>query len=127
MVAVCAIPFSLTSGFMDTLRDILGDRVRTFREARDWSQEELGKLVGVGGKYIGNIERGQKTASFDVIERLAKALGVESYRLFVPRQRRADAIERHLKQLLSQPGKIDLSQMEDFLKALLVALRKLDR
>jgi transcriptional regulator with XRE-family HTH domain len=112
---------------MDDLRTIFGRRVRAFREGRGWSQEQLGKAAGLGGKYIGIIERGEKNASFEAIERLAEALGVECYELFVPTTRRTDSVERHVKTLTADSGRIDLGNVNEFLRALAVAVRKLDR
>jgi transcriptional regulator with XRE-family HTH domain len=110
---------------MDNLREILGKRVRAFREARGLSQEQLGKAAGLGGKYIGMIERAEKAASFDAIERLAKAFRVDGYELFIPLHRRTDAIERRVRELLRVKGEPD-RRVDEFLKVLLLSLRKLD-
>jgi transcriptional regulator with XRE-family HTH domain len=128
MVAPAAIVFSLLpQAFMESLRITFGKRLRAAREAHGWSQEALGRAAGLGGKYIGLIERGEKSASFEAIEKLAKALGVESYELFVPVNRRADAVERHVRSLVADRGRIDAGAVEEFLKALAIGLRKLDR
>lgn len=37
--------------------ETLGQRIRRLREERRWSQAELGDLVGVSGRTIGNWER----------------------------------------------------------------------
>jgi transcriptional regulator with XRE-family HTH domain len=128
MVAAAAIPFSLPSkAIMDSLRVTFGKRLRSLREAHGWSQEQLGRAAGLGGKYIGMIERAEKSASFEAIERLAKSLKVESYELFVPLNRRADVVGKQIKALLNNRGHIDVTNAEDFLKTLGVALRKLER
>jgi transcriptional regulator with XRE-family HTH domain len=106
------------------LREILGRRVRMLREDRRWSQEQLGKAARLGGKYIGMIERGEKAASFEAVERIAKALKVECYELFVPLDRRSEAVERHVKGLLAARPRDD-ARLDEFLEALLAALRKL--
>lgn len=112
---------------MESLRVIFGKRIRALREGRGWSQERLGKAAGLGGKYIGIIERGEKTASFEAIEKLAEVLGVQCYELFVPMSRRTDAVERQVKSLIADKGRIDLTNVEEFLRTLGIALRKLDR
>jgi transcriptional regulator with XRE-family HTH domain len=112
---------------MESLRLTFGRRVRALRETHGWSQERLGKAAGLGGKYIGIIERGEKTASFEAIERIARALCVDCYELFVPMNRRTEAVEDHVRSLVSQTQRIELSNVEDFLKSLGIALRKLDR
>ncbi len=97
------------------------------REAHGWSQEQLGKKARLGAKYIGAIERGEKNASFDAIENVAEALGVECYEMFVPVGRSTDSVQQHVRALLTNKGRIDASNVEDFLKTLAVGLRKLDR
>jgi transcriptional regulator with XRE-family HTH domain len=112
---------------MESLRSIFGSRVRTVREARGWSQEQLGKAAGLGGKYVGIIERGEKSATFAAVEKLATALEVDCYELFVPTNRRTAAVARHVKALLDDAARIDVGAVEDFLKALAGGLHKLDR
>ena len=112
---------------MEPLRVTFGRRVRALREAHGWSQEQLGRAAGLGGKYIGIIERGEKAASFEAVEKLARALGVECYELFVPVHRRTAAVEQHVRGLLSEKGRLDVANVEEFLKGLATALRKLDR
>ena len=123
-----AVPFSLSpKELMERLAVVFGRRVRALRESRDWTQEQLAKASGLGAKHIGVIERGEKTSSFDAVEKLAKAFGVEFYELFVPHHRRTATIEREVAGLLEEDGRIDLSNVEEFLRGLRAALRKLDR
>ena len=49
------------------------------------------------------------------------------YELFVPMNRRTDVVERQVRTLLADVGRIDLDAVEDFLKSLLAGLKKLDR
>jgi len=54
-----------------------GDRVREFREAKGWSQEELADRAALHRTYIGAVERGERNISLNNIVKLAQALGVE--------------------------------------------------
>lgn len=45
------------------------------------SQETLAHEAGIDRTYISSIERGVYATSIDVLDRLAKALGVEAYEL----------------------------------------------
>ena len=47
------------------------------RAQRGWSQEELGARAGLTYKFIGEVERGQKSPSLDSLGRLAKGLGID--------------------------------------------------
>jgi transcriptional regulator with XRE-family HTH domain len=54
----------------------VGDKVRELREAKGWSQEELGFKSGLHRNYVGRIERGEQNVAVVNVARLAKALGV---------------------------------------------------
>jgi transcriptional regulator with XRE-family HTH domain len=86
----------------------------------------LGLKAGIAAKHLGALERGQKTPSFDAVEKIAAALNVKCFELFVPLNSATDAVEQQVKALLAQKPQIDAS-VEDFLRTLSVALRKLDR
>lgn len=53
-----------------------GERVRTERMRRGFSQEELGEKAGVHRTYVGMIERGEKNITLLNIEKFSRALGV---------------------------------------------------
>lgn len=57
-----------------TAESIFGDRLRELRASAGLSQEALAEKAGLHRNYIGHIERGEKTASLDVLTRLAAAL-----------------------------------------------------
>lgn len=66
----------------DTLKHNFGRRVRSFRQLRDLTQEQLSEKAGLSPEYLGEIERGKASPSFEVITHLAQALGVEPSDLF---------------------------------------------
>ena len=59
------------------LRVAFGRRLRALREARGLSQERLGKGAKLTGKFIGELERGQKSPTLDSLARLAPVVGVK--------------------------------------------------
>ena len=59
-----------------SLRRALGEHVRSLRETRGLSQDRLGRKAGLSGKFVGEVERGDKSISLDSLWRLAKALGL---------------------------------------------------
>jgi transcriptional regulator with XRE-family HTH domain len=63
---------------MDDIMEQVGFRIRTIREERGLSQEELGALAGLHRAYIGQIERGEKNIGVKNLEKIAKALGVSA-------------------------------------------------
>src|SRR4051794_31776231 len=112
---------------MDRLAAVFGRRVRALREGRGWTQEELARATGLGPKHIGVIERGEKTSSFEAVEKIAEAFGVDYYQLFVPHTRRAETVEREITALLGDGRRINPAAIEDFLRTLRSAVKKLDK
>jgi transcriptional regulator with XRE-family HTH domain len=53
-----------------------GDKVKSLRLQKGWSQEELGNRAGLHRTYIGSIERYERNVSLLNVQRIAKALGV---------------------------------------------------
>ena len=60
-----------------------GEQVQAFREKKDWTQEELGKIAGLHRTYIGSIERGERNVSLINVEKIAKALNVSVENLII--------------------------------------------
>jgi transcriptional regulator with XRE-family HTH domain len=51
-----------------------GTNVRTLREKRELSQEELAEIADLDRTYVGGLERGERNATLGSILRIAKAL-----------------------------------------------------
>ena len=58
------------------IRKFLGQRLRALRKERGLTQDKLGELSGLSGKFIGEVERGQKSISIDSLYRVSVALGI---------------------------------------------------
>ena len=63
---------------MGNILDRVGLRIRIAREEQGLSQEGLGTLAGLHRAYIGQVERGEKNIGLRNLERIAKALDVET-------------------------------------------------
>jgi transcriptional regulator with XRE-family HTH domain len=61
---------------------IIGDRLRTLREAKNLSQGEIEKRSGLLRCYISRVENGHTVPAFETIEKFARALEVPLYQLF---------------------------------------------
>ena len=59
-----------------------GERIKTLRKERDWSQEKLADETGFHRTYIGMIERAEKNVTLVNIEKIAKALKISIPELF---------------------------------------------
>jgi len=67
-----------------TAEAIFGDRLRELRISAGLSQEALAEKAGLHRNYIGHMERGEKTASLDVLMRLAAAFALSLPDLLEP-------------------------------------------
>ena len=56
------------------VRKFLGQRLRALRKQHALSQERLGERSGLSGKFIGEVERGEKSITIDSLYRVAQAL-----------------------------------------------------
>ena len=65
-----------------TFQELFIINLKDFRKTHSFSQAKLAELCESTQAYIAEIEVGKKFPSPDMIERIASALDVESYRLF---------------------------------------------
>jgi XRE family transcriptional regulator, regulator of sulfur utilization len=57
-------------------------KIRTFREARGWSQEHLADIAGMSRSHLAMIEAGTRRPNTDRLDAIARALGVPTELLF---------------------------------------------
>lgn len=62
---------------MANLQEIIGRTIRQERQYRHLTIKELGEKAGISEIYMGEIERGQKYPSANVLESLARALELD--------------------------------------------------
>lgn len=62
---------------MANLQEIIGRVIRQERQDRHLTIKELGEKAGISEIYVGEIERGQKYPSANVIESLVRALELD--------------------------------------------------
>ena len=67
---------------MNNIKAVLGQNIRHFRKELNWTQEKLAELSGISVPFMTQIELGRKSASLEVIENIAQALGVTYEKLF---------------------------------------------
>jgi transcriptional regulator with XRE-family HTH domain len=65
-----------------TFQKLFITNLKGFRKVRNISPGKLAEICATGQNYIENIEAGKLFPSLDMIEKIAAALEIESYRLF---------------------------------------------
>jgi transcriptional regulator with XRE-family HTH domain len=68
---------------MDIIR-VFATNVKKYREEKGFTQEAFAELCGLHRTYISAIERQRRSIALENIQRIADALGVETYLLFIP-------------------------------------------
>lgn len=70
------------------LRTVFATNLRLLRSAMKCTQEQLAERAGISCNHVGMLEREERGATIEVIEKLAGALGVDPAQLLrKPRQR----------------------------------------
>ena len=90
---------------MSSLQQQIGSRIKELRQLKGYTQAELAELTDLSTNYIGYIERGERTVSLQVLERLAHTLGVEVSTLFLFHERGVGRTSKpldHKSQLLTK-------------------------
>ena len=65
---------------MDIIK-VFGANLRKYRTKKGLSQEQLAEICGLHRTYISDIECFQRNVSLENVQRIADALGIESYKL----------------------------------------------
>lgn len=67
-----------TYGFIS----LIGERIKSIRKSRGFTQEELAEKAGIKSTYVTGIETGKRNTSLKTIAKLLTALDVEPIELF---------------------------------------------
>lgn len=55
----------------------LGKIIQKYRKSRGYTQEELAEVINISWTHMGHIEQGRKTASLELLQKIAKALKIK--------------------------------------------------
>ena len=77
---------------MNILR-IFANNVRSYRLACGYSQEKLAEYTGLHRTYINAVERCRRSIALENIQKIANALHVEPYLLFIENNRDKEQIK----------------------------------
>ena len=70
---------------MDIIR-VFGSNVKRYRQRTGLSQEAFAEKCGMHRTYISAIEYCRRSISLENIQRIADALGIDTYKLFLEEQ-----------------------------------------
>ena len=64
-------------------RKIIGEAVLKYRKRAKLSQEALAERADIHPNYVGRIERGECSATIEILIRIARALRVRPHKFFL--------------------------------------------
>ena len=67
---------------MKSLSKTIGERIRNYRNLEGLNQEQLAERCDLHATYIGQLERGEKNATLESIEKIVKGLDISFETLF---------------------------------------------
>ena len=67
---------------MSDITLIVGERIQAYRKNAGLTQEKLAETAGIHNTYVGQLERGEKNATLETIEKVARALDISLEVLF---------------------------------------------
>lgn len=89
---------------MATKKELLGQRIKFFRESRKLTQERLAEMVGIDSKHLSRIENGRNYPSLETLEKILENLDVTyeevfNFKLLASKSEFIEKIEQKLPNL----------------------------
>ncbi|MCD7879237.1 MAG: helix-turn-helix domain-containing protein [Candidatus Gastranaerophilales bacterium] len=86
---------------MATKKELLGMRIKEFREKRKLTQDKLAEIVGIDPKHLSRIENGRNYPSFETLEKILNSLDISygdifNYTHFADKQQLITLINKKL-------------------------------
>jgi transcriptional regulator with XRE-family HTH domain len=66
---------------MSDLLKKIGSNIRTYREAKSITQEELSQICKLHRNYIGSVEKGERNISIESLEKISNGLNTSIVKL----------------------------------------------
>lgn len=89
---------------MVSKKQLLGMRIKEFREKRKFTQDKLAEIVGIDPKHLSRIENGRNYPSFETLEKILDSLEISyedifKYSHFLDKKFLIENIEKKLSTL----------------------------
>ena len=86
---------------MSDITVALGKRIRSLRQSRGWTQEQLAEYADLHVSYIVLLEKGANRAPIETLDKLSKAFGLSIADLVQPLgEMRDDSMQSQLREAL---------------------------
>ena len=103
---------------MENIKFIIGQRIRNYRIQKNLSQEQLSELASFHPTYIGQLERGEKNATLESIQKVAQALDIPLSQLFekIEEKQNEESIPLQIYDFFSSKNKKEQKYLYQILK-----------
>ncbi len=71
---------------MDIVK-VFGTNLKKYRNELGVSQEKFAEMCGLHRTYISDVERFQRSIALDNVQKIADALGIDTYKLFMEEEK----------------------------------------
>lgn len=103
----------------------IGERIRKYRKACNYSQEQLAEITGISITHLSHIETGNTKLSLPVFIAIASALHVNTDELLCDKiELSSDATKREIIQLIDSCSVSELNIIKEMIHAIKSALNK---
>ncbi len=96
--------------------NIVGNRIRQFRTAKNLSQEELALKANVDPTHIGRIERGVNNASIEMLNKIITAMGISLEDFFKQTQQPYNTDDEVLSNIIAKLILLNKDEKESMLE-----------
>ncbi|MFT3951287.1 MAG: helix-turn-helix transcriptional regulator [Oscillospiraceae bacterium] len=107
---------------MSNITSEVGQRIRNYRNQLHISQEELAEKCGLHPTYIGQVERGEKNATLETVEKIAAGLSIALNTLFEFIEKNDDTGSEYpamAYKLIQSVSKAEQEKLIDILKSVM--------
>ncbi len=102
----------------------IGQRIRKYRKAHGWSQEQLAEKIDISVTHMSHIETGNTKMSLPVLAAIATELEVRTDDLLFNNTPSGTSICDNITELLGDCSTKELQIIQDLISTAKVALRK---
>lgn len=104
---------------MKDIKKLVGCRIKDLRTKQGWSQEELALRANISTSHIGRLERGERGATIESLEKVVNALGItfeDLFRLLEKSKSKSDM--KVLNDIMDKLSKRSIKDLEIILKVI---------
>ena len=101
-------------------RKFIGQRIKSLRKIRGYTQEQLAEIIDINPKYLSSIERGEENPTLDLFLRLACGLRVDLHEIFQFEHEvgQAERLRKKLKALMAEIKEEEVARVVRVLEGL---------